>query len=183
MPLRARHSPSTTQLDRAHLGRADETDELEIVRAEGSWLFDADGNRYIDFVMGWCVGNLGWNPPELRERLRHFAGPDYVTPSARYRPWGELASLLAEITPGQLTRVFCAVGGSEAVELALQAAEARTGRKKFVAVAGAYHGNTIGIRALGRHTIKPRLDERALDRLETLLKKRDFARCRSDRNE
>jgi len=175
MALRARTTPSTRQLDRAHLGRSDEADELEIVGAEGSWLFDDAGNRYIDFVMGWCVGNLGWNPPELRERLRRFEGPDYVTPSALYRPWGELASLLAEITPARLARAFRAVGGSEAVELALQAAEARTGRKKFVAIADAYHGNTLAIRALSRHTIKPPLDERALDRLETLLHKRDVA--------
>ncbi len=175
MPLRARHAPSTKQLDRAHLGRSDGPDELEIVRAEGSWLFDADGNKYLDFVMGWCVGNLGWNPPELRERLRRFDGPGYVMPWALYRPWGELAALLAEITPGRLTRAFRTVGGTESVELALQAAEARTGRKKFAGIADAYHGNSIGIRALGRHTVKPPLDERALDRVETLLKKRDVA--------
>lgn len=175
MALRARTTPSTKQLDRAHLGRSEPPDALEIVGAEGSWLLDDAGNRYIDFVMGWCVGNLGWNPPELRERLRRFDGPDYVMSSALYRPWGELASLLAEITPARLTRAFRAVGGSEAVELALQAAEARTGRKKFVAVADAYHGNTVAIRALSRHTLKPPLDERALDRLETLLHKRDVA--------
>lgn len=46
---------------------------------------------------------------------------------------------------------------------------------RFVAIADAYHGNTIGIRALFRHTIKPPLDERALDRLETALKRRDVA--------
>ncbi|HEX6838332.1 MAG TPA: aminotransferase class III-fold pyridoxal phosphate-dependent enzyme, partial [Polyangia bacterium] len=110
MALRARTAPSTKQLDRAHLGRSAPSDALEIVRADGSWLFDADGNRYIDFVMGWCVGNLGWNPVELRERLRRYDGPDYVSPSALHRPWGELATLLAEITPGELTRAFRTVG-------------------------------------------------------------------------
>jgi acetylornithine/succinyldiaminopimelate/putrescine aminotransferase len=175
MGLRARTSPNVRQLDRAHLGRSSEPDELQIVRGDGSFVFDVHGKKYIDFVMGWCVANLGWNPADLRERVRGFDGPDYVLPSALYRPWAELAALLAEITPGQLTRAFRAVGGSEAVELALQAAQSFTGRKKFVAIDGAYHGNTLGIRALERHTIRPPLDEQALDRVETALKKRDVA--------
>ena len=175
MALRARPSPTVRQLDRSHLGRSDEPDQVQIVRSDGSFVFDAHGRRYLDFVAGWCVGNLGWNPAELRERVRAFDGPDYVAPAHLYRPWGELATLLAEITPGQLTRAFRTVGGSESVELALQAAQSRTGRKKFVAIDGAYHGNTIAIRALARHTIRPPLDEAALERVETALKKRDVA--------
>jgi len=175
MGLRARTSPSARQLDRAHLGRTSDPDELQIVRGDGSFVFDVHGKKYIDFVMGWCVANLGWNPAELRERVRRFDGPDYVVPSALYRPWGELATLLAEITPGRLTRAFRTVGGSESVELALQAAQSVTGRKKFVAIDGAYHGNTLAIRALDRHTIRPPLDEAALERVETALKRRDVA--------
>ena len=175
MGLRARSSPTARQLDRAHLGRSDEPDELQIVRGDGSFVFDAHGRKYIDFVMGWSVANLGWNPAELRERLRHYDGPEYVQPSALHRPWGELATLLAEITPGELTRAFRAVGGSESVELALQAAQACTGRKKFVAIDGAYHGNTLAIQSLARHVIRPPLDEAALERVESALKRRDVA--------
>src|SRR3954452_11544160 len=175
MGLRARTSPNLRQLDRAHLGRSSEPDELQLVRGDGSFVFDVHGKKYIDFVMGWCVANLGWNPADLRERVRGFDGPDYVMPSTLYRPWAELAALLAEITPGQLTRPFRAVGCSEAVELALQAAQSFTGRKKFVAIDGAYHGNTLGIHALERHAIRPPLDEQALDRVETALKRRDVA--------
>jgi 4-aminobutyrate aminotransferase-like enzyme len=175
MGLRARSSPTARQLDRAHLGRSDEPDELQIVRGDGSYVFDVHGRKYVDFVMGWCVANLGWNPLELRERLRRYDGPDYVLPSDLHRPWGELATLLAEITPGELTRAFRAVGGSESVELALQAAQACTGRKKFVAIEGAYHGNTLAIQTLARHAIHPPLDEDALDRVETALKRRDVA--------
>jgi acetylornithine/succinyldiaminopimelate/putrescine aminotransferase len=175
MPLRARLSPTVKQLDRAHLGRTSDADELQVARADGSWLYDVHGRKYLDFVMGWCVGNLGWNPPEVRERLQRFDGPDYVVPSALYKPWAELACLLAEVTPGKLTRAFRVTTGSEAVELALQAARSFTGREKFVALADAYHGNSLAEKELQRHTIKPPLDAGALDRIETALKKRDVA--------
>ncbi|MCU1278957.1 MAG: argD [bacterium] len=175
MPMRARTAPKAKQLDRAHLGRSDELDELQVARADGSFVFDDHGGKYIDFVMGWCVGNLGWKPPEIRERVRRFDGPDYVLPSSLYRPWGELALLLAEITPGKLSRSFRCATGTEAVELALQAAQSCTGREKFVAVAGAYHGNSIATQGLQRHTVKPPLDERALERVERLLARRDVA--------
>ncbi|MDB4971282.1 MAG: argD [Myxococcales bacterium] len=174
----ARRAKSSTQLrhsDRAFLGRSSDPDDLEIVRSEGSFVFDAHGERYIDFVMGWCVGNLGWAPAEVHAAVERFRGPDYVEPSALYKPWVELASLLAAIAPGRLRKSFRATGGTEAVELALQAAQSFTGRKKFVAIADAYHGNSIGVKALGRRTIKPPLDGAALQRVERALQRRDVA--------
>ena len=47
------------------LGR-DERAELEVARTEGSFVFDAKGKRYIDFMMGWCVGNFGWGNARKR---------------------------------------------------------------------------------------------------------------------
>jgi 4-aminobutyrate aminotransferase-like enzyme len=175
MAIRARNSPGARQLDRAYVGRTAEAAELQVARAEGSFVFDTHGRKYLDFVMGWCVGNLGWNPPEVRERMRRFDGPEYVSPSSLYRPWGELAALLAEVTPGRLARSFRCTTGSEAVELAMQAAQSFTGRKKFLAIADAYHGNSIAIRGLQQHTVKPPLDARALERVESVLGKRDVA--------
>lgn len=101
----------------------------------------------------------------------------------------ELAQLLAEITPGKLEKTYRATGGSEAVDIALQVAMASTGRRKFVAVEGSYHGNTIGAVSIaateGREpyphrlsnclTIAPPLGRRAAERLERLLAKRDVA--------
>src|SRR3954468_17024094 len=86
MGLHARRSSTVKQLDRAHLGRTSDADDLQIVRADGSYLYDVHGKKYLDFVMGWCVGNLGWNPAEVRARVRDFIGPDYVVPSALYKP-------------------------------------------------------------------------------------------------
>src|SRR6185436_17867007 len=98
-------------------------------------------------------------------------GPRYAAASTR--------------SPQGLTRCCRATGGSEAVELALQAAMLHTGRKKFVALDDAYHGNTLGalsvgdgddaVHVLSVARLKPPLDADALDRLETRLKHRDVA--------
>ncbi len=176
------------QLDRRFLGREGEAADVQVARTEGCYVYDARGRRYIDFLSGWCVGNFGWGNSEITKRPRRER-PDYVNPEYIYRPWVELARLLAEITPGKLEKSFRATGGSEAVDIALQVAMASTGRRKFVAVEGSYHGNTIGTVSIAASdsrapfpnrlsnclTIAPPLGRRAAERLEHLLKKRDVA--------
>jgi acetylornithine/succinyldiaminopimelate/putrescine aminotransferase len=159
--------------------------DIEVARARGNYVYDARGRKYIDFIMGWCVGNFGWARPALRRRVHAFDGPDYVYPGYTYKPWRELAQLLVGLAPKGLSRCCRATGGSEAVELALQAAMLHTGRRKFVAIENAYHGNTLGalsvgdgddaVRVLSVARLKPPLDTDALDRLETRLKHRDVA--------
>jgi acetylornithine/succinyldiaminopimelate/putrescine aminotransferase len=161
------------------------TADLEVARARGNYVYDTRRRKYIDFIMGWCVGNFGWARPALRHRIHAFTGPDYIYPEYAYKRWGELAQLLVGLAPEGLTRCCRATGGSEAVELALQAAMLHMGRKKFVAIAEAYHGNTLGamsvgdgddaVRVLSVARLKPPLDADALSRLETRLKRRDVA--------
>ncbi|HUS32760.1 MAG TPA: aspartate aminotransferase family protein [Kofleriaceae bacterium] len=171
--------------DRKFLGRTEEPEALEIVAAEGSRVRDARGRTFIDFQMGWCVGNLGWNPPEIVARIQRFRGPYYVSPKAVYAPWTRLAEGLVDIAPGKLEYAYRCVGGSEAVELALQLAFTATGRSKIISLEGAYHGNTFGARSVGEgdldaklagmKKLAPPLDADALERLETLLKHNDVA--------
>ena len=159
--------------------------DIEVARTRGSYLYDARGRKYIDFLMGWCVGNFGWARPALRRRIHAFNGPDYIYPEYTYKRWRELAELIVGLAPEGLARCCRATGGSEAVELALQAAMLHTGRRKFVAIEDAYHGNTLGalsvgdgddeVRVLSVARLKPPLDADALDRLATRLKRRDVA--------
>lgn len=163
--------------------------ELVVARTRGSHLFDTRGRKYIDFVMGWCVGNFGWRNAALARAVKQFHGPDYVYPGFAYKRWEELARLLAAIAPGRLTKSFRATGGSEAVDVALQAAMIHTGRGKFLSLEGSYHGNTIAALSIGASenrdklanrlpncdTIAPPLDAHALDKVETRLKRRDVA--------
>ena len=170
---------------RTHLAREEEDSGVRVARSRGSYVFDTRGRKYVDFLAGWCVGNFGWNNPRLERARRSFKGPDYVYPNDSYAPWEELAGLLARIAPSGLNMCYRATGGSEAVDIALQAAMVHTGRAKFVSLEDAYHGNTIAAMSVGdgapghgmrrSHKISPPLDEGALERVETQLKRRDVA--------
>ena len=139
--------------------------------------------------MGLCVGNLGWGNADLTKRIRNFNGPDYVYPGYSYKPWAELAELLSKVTPGKLAKCFRAAGGSEAIEIALQAAMVHTGRQKFLSLEDSYHGDTIGALSIGSSEnreycknllrnctrIRTPLNTKALDEIKSQLKQRDVA--------
>ena len=127
----------------------EEPAELQVAATNGSIVTDSRGKKYIDFVMGWCVGNFGWRPAAIAKAIERFKGPDYVYPGYSYAPWTELARLLASLAPRPLTTCFRATGGSEAVDLALQAAMIHTGRRAFLSLEGSYHGNTLGGLSIG----------------------------------
>ena len=132
---------------------------------------------------------MGWGNTEIRAAARKFDGPDYVHPDYLYRPWAQLAEMLARMTPGKLAVSYRTTGGTESVEGALQIAMAYTGRGTFVSVQDSYHGNSIATRSIGAsdnrrkfknllancRKIEPPLDHKALGKVETLLKKRDVA--------
>jgi 4-aminobutyrate aminotransferase-like enzyme len=163
--------------------------ELQVAATNGSILTDSRGRKYIDFVMGWCVANFGWRPAPIAKAIESFKGPDYVYPGYSYAPWTDLARLLASLAPRPLTTCFRATGGSEAVDLALQAAMIHTGRRGFLSLEGSYHGNSLAGLSIGasdnREHIKnllphcrkiaPPLDAKALRRIEERLKRRDVA--------
>ncbi|MET0397118.1 MAG: aspartate aminotransferase family protein [Longimicrobiaceae bacterium] len=177
------------QLDKKYFGRQGEPGDVIVGDSADSYLTDTRGRKYIDFMMGWCVGNLGWANTEIRAAVRDFDGPDYVHPDYLYRPWAQLAEMLARITPGKLAVSYRTTGGTESVEGALQIAMAYTGRGSFVSVEDSYHGNSIAAMSIGAssnretfknllpncHKVEPPLDHRALGKVETLLKKRDVA--------
>lgn len=156
---------------------------IKIKNAQGSYLIDDSGRRYIDLTSGWCVGNLGWNLPEVERAIKTFTGPSYVSPHFEYGPWVELAHMLKEMTPGDLETSFRATGGTEAVEIALQAAIHYTGREIFVGIDDAYHGNSLATRGIVRskspyfdwRRMDPPLSSDSLDELESLLKDRKVA--------
>jgi acetylornithine/succinyldiaminopimelate/putrescine aminotransferase len=177
------------QLDKKYFGRRSAPEHVVVGNSADSHLTDVRGRKYIDFMMGWCVGNLGWGNTEIRAAARKFDGPEYVHPDYLYRPWAELAEMLARITPGKLAVSYRTTGGTEAVEGALQIAMAYTGRGAFVSIEDSYHGNSIATMSIGAsesrkmfknllsscHKIEPPLDRKALGKVETLLKKRDVA--------
>ena len=175
--------------DKKYLGREGEPRKLIVSSSNGSYIYNDKGKRYIDFFMGWCVGNIGWNVAEVTKEIKKFNGPTYVSPNYYYESWAVLAELLAKITPGDLTKSFRATGGTEAVEIALQAAMSHTKRHKFISIEGSYHGHSIGAMSIGSsnfrnwytnllpdcYKVEAPLDEKAARKVEKLLSKRDIA--------
>lgn len=160
-----------------------------VKQTNDSVLIDTDGKEYIDFLSGWCVGNMGWNNAAIRDCLKNYTGPEFVQPALMFEPWVELAELLAKITPGDLQVSVRATGGTEAAEIALQIAMAVTKRTQLVSLENSYHGHSLGALSIGSsyyrkrfsnllphcHKLSPPLNDHAADQLEQYLKNKDVA--------
>jgi adenosylmethionine-8-amino-7-oxononanoate aminotransferase len=179
----------TKKAEKKFFYRSESPLDIEVEKVDGNYIYSADGKKYLDLVMGWCVGNLGWGNQQIREAIHTYNGPDYVYPQMRYSGWTELSSLLAAITPGDLEVSFRTTGGSESVDTAMQIAMAYTGRRKFVSIEDSYHGNTLGPLSIGASSnreniemllpncnkIDKPLNETTISKVETQLKKGDVA--------
>jgi ornithine--oxo-acid transaminase len=116
------------------------------VRAEGPYLFDNQGDRYLDLLSGFGVFALGRNHPQVVQTLQEVLGaslPNLVQMDVSLLS-GLLAEKLAQLTPPGLDRIFFANSGTEAVEAALKFSRYATGRSKIVYCQGGYHGLTLG---------------------------------------
>jgi len=124
---------------------------LEIVRAEGSWLYTADGRRYLDLIAGIGVSALGHGHPavlgaiaaQAHRHLHVMVYGEYVI-EAQVR----LAERLTQLLPAPLKCIYFTNSGAEAIEGALKTARKHTRRARFVAFDGAYHGDTMAALAL-----------------------------------
>ncbi len=118
---------------------------LPVAGGEGSWFWDHEGRRYLDFASQVVNANLGHQHPRVVAAIQRQAGTLCgIAPSLASEPRAQLARLLAEVTPGDLTMSFFTNGGAEATENAVKLARWYTGRQKIVARYRSYHGATAG---------------------------------------
>jgi len=132
-------------------------DTLVIDRAEGNWLVDVEGQRYLDGVSSLWVTVHGHRRREIDEAVR--AQLDRVAHSTLLGlanvPSIELAERLVSLAPAGLTKVFYSDSGSTAVEVALKMAfqywrhRGRPEKRRFLALTDAYHGDTLGAVSVG----------------------------------
>jgi ornithine--oxo-acid transaminase len=119
-------------------------------RAEGAYLFDRDGNRYLDFLAGFGVFGLGRGHPAIKKALHEAIDADLPNLVQMDAPL--LAGLLAEELlarlPKAMGRVFFTNSGTEAVEAALKFARCSTGRDRVLHADHAFHGLTYGALSL-----------------------------------
>ena len=118
-----------------------------LVRGDGSWVWDAEGNRYLDFFPGWGCGILGHCPPRVVRAVREQAGELIHVPNTWYTaPQALLAKELSDRTGWGGVCFFCN-SGAEANETAIKLARLHgraKGRYKILTMTNSFHGRTFG---------------------------------------
>jgi ornithine--oxo-acid transaminase len=116
------------------------------VRAEGPYLWDVKGEKYLDLLSGYGVFGLGRNHPEIRRVLKEFLDANYSSLVKMEAPLlsGLLAAELKKRMPNQLDYVFFNNSGAEGVETALKYARCATGKPAILHCKKAFHGLTYG---------------------------------------
>ena len=111
-----------------------------ITRADGAYIFDEDGKKYIDYVCSWGPMILGHNHPAIREAVER-AVKDGLSFGAPTRREVEIAQLMVELVPN-IEMVRMVNSGTEAVMSAVRLARGATGRDKLIKFEGCYHGHS-----------------------------------------
>ncbi|MDP2688245.1 MAG: aspartate aminotransferase family protein [Aequorivita sp.] len=120
---------------------------LEISHASGSYIYNTSGNKHLDFVAGVSACTLGHCHPRVVSAIKKQVDKYlHVMVYGEYiqEPAVELAKLLAENLPKNLTTTYLVNSGTEAIEGALKLARRATGRTQLLYAHNAYHGNTMG---------------------------------------
>ncbi len=124
---------------------------LEIVEAEGVYLYDKNGKKYLDLISGIGPNVIGHRHPEVVKAIKSQADKylhTLVYGEYILSPQVELATLLAELLPAPLNNVYLTNSGAEATEGAMKLAKRYTRRSQFVSCRNAYHGSTQGALSL-----------------------------------
>ncbi|MEM1414954.1 MAG: adenosylmethionine--8-amino-7-oxononanoate transaminase [Myxococcota bacterium] len=167
MPVSADTRDALVALDRAHVWHPytasedhETRDPIVVGRADGAYLEDLDGRRYLDATSSWWCAALGYGHPRLlaaaKTQLERFA--HVALAGTTHEPAARLAEELVAVAPRgdrTLSRVFYGDNGSTAVEIALKMAfqywqqNGAPARRRFLSLPGAYHGDTVGAMSVG----------------------------------
>ncbi|MEV7780481.1 aspartate aminotransferase family protein [Kitasatospora sp. NPDC088351] len=124
-------------------------DPLAVAGAEGSYFWDYEGNRYLDFSSQLVNTNIGHQHPKVVAAIQEQAAKlCTIAPGFAVESRSEAARLIAERTPGDLDKIFFTNGGAEANENAIRLARLHTGRQKIMSTYRSYHGATANAIAL-----------------------------------
>ncbi len=132
---------------------------LAVERGEGSWIYDADGNRFLDLMAGIGVAATGHSHPKVVEAIKssaekflHICATDFYYDSIA-KVFEKLASYVPKMGP---KKIFISNSGTEAVEGAMKLARYHTRRQYIVAFKGAFHGRTYGAISLNASKVGQR---------------------------
>ncbi|MGB5028844.1 MAG: aminotransferase class III-fold pyridoxal phosphate-dependent enzyme [Chitinophagaceae bacterium] len=118
---------------------------IAVKHAEGVYLYDYDGKRYLDFSSGLMNVNIGHGNQRVTEAVvKQMQEVAYVTPSCVTKVRGELGKKLADICPGNLNKAFFTLCGATSIENGIKLARLYTGRHKILTRYQSYHGASYG---------------------------------------
>jgi acetylornithine/N-succinyldiaminopimelate aminotransferase len=120
---------------------------LKVLKAEGSYIFDTNNKKYLDFVAGVSASNLGHINNKIKEAvLDQIEKYWHVMVYGEFiqEPTVKLCELISNNLPNSLSNTYLTNSGTEAMEAAMKLAKRVTGRSEFIAAKNSYHGNTQG---------------------------------------
>ena len=119
---------------------------LEVIKARGSYIYTKD-KKYLDFVAGVSVNNLGHSNPIINNAIiNQLKDYSHVMVYGEFilKPSIKLCELIAKILPSKLNSTYLTNSGTEAIEASLKLAKRSTGRQKIISMINSYHGSTHG---------------------------------------
>ncbi len=130
---------------------------IKVKSAEGSYITDKSGKKYLDFISGIAVSNIGHRHPKVVQAIKDQVD-QYMHVMAYgefiQKPQNDLAAKLNEILPNGLDTSYFVNSGTEAIEGALKLAKRVTGRTEIISCRGSYHGSTHGSLSISGNEVK-----------------------------
>ena len=142
---------SYLKLDETHVNQVlARTARIVAERAQGSYIYDMNGDAYLDFSTGIAVNNVGHCHPKVVEAVqKQCAQLMHTSVTVHHKPYiDQMGKTGPKISPGKLDSVFLANSGAEAVEGAIKMARYVTGRPGIINFKGSFHGRTMMAMAL-----------------------------------
>lgn len=135
---------------------------INMEKAEGVYLWDRSGKKYIDFSSQLMNVNIGHGNTRMTKAVEsQMSELSFVSPSIATKSRGELGKLIADVTPGNLQKSFFTLGGAEAIENAIKIARIYSGRHKVIGHYRSYHGATYTALSAGGDPRKHAIDHHA----------------------
>ena len=127
---------------------------LQLVKAKGSYVWDEEGQKYLDAIGGIICISVGHNHPKIKEKMQEMIDGDAIQHTTFLylsEHMADFAEKLSKVSPGDLNKVYMTNSGSEANELAVMTARAATGRQMVLSLRHGYHGGTNVTQGLCGH--------------------------------
>ncbi|MGB9978752.1 aspartate aminotransferase family protein [Methanobacterium sp.] len=152
----------TFKIEDTHYASFANKTKISIEKGEGVYAYDEEGKKYIDFTAGWGVTSIGHANPVIIDALLEQGQKIIQNPNsgATYSPArSKLISLMHEILPENLTRIFFANSGAEANDAAIKLARKATGKLNIISTVNSFHGRTIStVSATGQNSHRDRFN-------------------------